>query len=246
MRADDGQRLSSRPSTKRKLDRESGQVLPFLLVWILLALLLLSVVVAIGQAVNRQSGLQRLLADAGLHRCLDHGRWPERIGQINRELIKVWERMEPAFSHGAPCAESDQALPLYLGLARDLGLAYEQLNDRWQAHPRGEAGRVTTFNLFDLFPGEPHAAFRLAETDRQLNLARQRDADVLIASTRLRERREWVCTSFGPSLRYACSPSTGIITRPTEPFAPTRGSSGHQLVWRCSRAGRLAPMPSRR
>ena len=173
---------------------ERGQALPFMLVWILVAVAFIAATVTVGQAVNRRSGLQ-LLADAGAYTgATTMAVGLNSLAKVNRELIRLWDRTDLILTDGVPCPISDATVQVYDELARELGHTYESLNRRWQSHPAGEAKRVTYFNIYDLFPGERQAAFRMGETDRQMGLSLQRDANVLVPSVRETRFKVWACT----------------------------------------------------
>lgn len=193
-RASNAAALAPRAARGGRLDDERGQALPFLLVWMVLALALIAMTLAVGQAASRRMGLQ-LLADAGAYTGASNmAVGMNALARINRELISLWAQSRPRFMNGVPCQVSDEGVLAYDQLARDLGLAYERLNARWYSQPASEARRVSTFNLYDLFPGERHRAFSLGETDRQAGLIRERDPDVLVRSTRDYLVLTWACT----------------------------------------------------
>lgn len=186
--------MPHRASEHPLLTNERGQALAFLLIWMIPAIALVAMTVGIGQAVSRRAALQ-LLTDASAYTgATAMAVGMNALAKVNRELLRLWDRSEPFFENGVPCIVSDQAVDLYDGIAKDLGEAYEQLNEHWQEQPTYEAQRLANYNLQDLFPGESQGRFTQGEADRSLGLRLQRDPGVLVVSSRDFEPRTWFCT----------------------------------------------------
>jgi hypothetical protein len=153
---------------------ERGQSTAFVITLLMVFVLFLSMVVNVGQAVNRRIGLQ-LVADAGaftggsrMAEGLNYIAWANGVLQDNWALTTdAWLATTIATLSECDALEAVHATHEATWYAIDVPL--QAINLAYANIPYTEAKRVSKYNIADLFPGENVSDFEFKEADYNLD-----------------------------------------------------------------------------
>ncbi len=148
---------------------ERGQSTAFVVTLLMVLVFFVSMVVNVGQAVNRRIALQ-IVADAGAF--TGGTRMAEGLNYIAfaNGVIQDWWAMTTdawAIASLAPppgtCSAFDAINSAYKGIYQVYNVPIQIINYTYSNIPYTEAKRVSTYNVRDLFPGEPTSKFSYKE-----------------------------------------------------------------------------------
>jgi hypothetical protein len=200
---------------------ERGQSTVMIVSLLMVFMLLTSMVVNVSQAVNRRVALQ-IVADAGAWTgATSMAVGMNKLAEINQYIQAFWSVMTIGVVGFTvtECDVGDASVDVYDAARTILGIAYHVMNVGWAQMPRLEARKVSTTNIYDLFPGENPDTFEMDETDNEpdarLKQARDQlflapseevpdgtDPDFPVYLSGSRKSAQWVCfTVWPPSIQ---------------------------------------------
>jgi hypothetical protein len=157
------------PSRRRDRRGERGQSTAFVVTLLMVLVFFVSMVVNVGQAVNRRIALQ-IVADAGAF--TGGTRMAEGLNYIafaNGVIQDWWAMTTDAWAVASlipppgTCSAFDAINSAYKGIYQVYNVPIQIINYTYSNIPYTEAKRVSTYNIRDMFPDESTSKFSFKE-----------------------------------------------------------------------------------
>jgi len=159
------------PSSRARYRSQRGQSTALVITMLMVFVIFTSMVVNVGQAVNRRIALQ-MVADAGAF--TGGTRMAEALNYISfaNGVIQDWWAMTTVAWAAASlipppgtCSAFDGINSAYKGIYQIYNIPIQAINYTYANIPYTEAKRVSEYNIRDMFPGEQLNKFEFKEAD---------------------------------------------------------------------------------